>query len=310
MDKSRQQNDLEKFLVKKIEQIKPYSGHIFWGCIAVIAVILVLQFWSYNNRLIREREWDTFLQATTMTTSPEDLEKYCEDISSGIVAANFRIVAGERYLERAGWGLASDKENALKDTNCAIEHFEAALKCSSDSKIGESASYGLARSYELLAAATGDDTEVEKAIAQYKKIDSNWPKSPYASFAGDRLAFLERDNAGEFFQEYSQNRDMFERLRKESRLNIEEGEIGELRPGGDFGEGFGDMFDKDDPLLQPETDENPADGGEETAPAETPPGETIQIEVDTPPLDTPPVAPELTDEETKSEDGEQNEPGA
>lgn len=186
-----EKTELEKWLVKLGEKLKPYKNQLLIGVIAfavaLVAVPLILQSASSNQT----EQWEEFVGYST----PEDFAQLAEKNPDSTVAAWALLQAGRGYLGEGMSNALSNREVSDTRLNEAVEAFETLLKNSNaPDKAREEALLGLGTAREVLGG--GDPAP---AIEAYQNLLKEFPDSIHKAWVEQRVTVLEQDQTQDFY---------------------------------------------------------------------------------------------------------------
>lgn len=225
MEKSKQNNDLETFLTNQYELLKPYTNHIYWGVIAFLAILCAGYLYMHYSQVNKAFAWESYSQALA-TADPLTLEKLCEERLPLEMDTRIRISSAGLFLSQASEYAFSDRAKAIESLEKARSHFETAKRNSSVADLTEQAAFGLARTYETLAALRPGTEDAKKAVEMYTLVAGN-PDSPRASIAKKQIAFLEKADTQEFLAAFAKT----ETPKADDNPNLGIGDLNVLTPG-------------------------------------------------------------------------------
>jgi len=192
-------NELADWLAGIVEAVRPYS-------IAILGVVLLgvlsIGVYAWQTRVSATdtaNAWDAFYAAFA-SGDPANFEKnVIEKRAPAQVTHWARVVAADVYLAEACQELYDNKALAYDQLDKAREHYATVLKESRVSGLRERATFGLARTYETLAATGQSQGELDKARENYQNLVKSWPKGAYTTVAAQRLEALEKQEIKAFY---------------------------------------------------------------------------------------------------------------
>jgi hypothetical protein len=180
-------NALAKLLAEWGERLAPYSSHILFGIVALVAAVAIWRLsasaWSGGG----SEGWDNI--ATTMVEPRPDLSSLKttgEDFKGNPEGELARLLMADSDLYTAGYQFLAEKDDAVKRLASAKETYDELAKGAKDPIIRERAKLGLARAIEM-------DGNIEEAIAAYKEVGGIYKESAEA-----RATMLAEGNAAKY----------------------------------------------------------------------------------------------------------------
>lgn len=180
-------NALAKLLADWTQKIGPYSSHIVFGLVAIVAVLAIWQLsksaWSNKST----EGWDQ-VTATLVERNPDfdKLKVTGEEYSSKLEGQLAKLVVADNELYTASYDFLANKEQAMKAIGTAEKIYSDLAKEGNDSLIVERARLGEARVLELKG-------KVAEAIKVYESLEG-----PYAAMGKDRAEYLAKIPAEEY----------------------------------------------------------------------------------------------------------------
>jgi hypothetical protein len=193
------ENALANWIISQYEEwIHPNSNWLYWTLIGVLVCVLIILGTIRLNAWNQKTAWKQYYAALHSVQSEADLEALA-DQTSGIVGVQARLSLGLQKLSEGCNAVFTDKSKAIADLEKAVFVFQKVQKTASDRTILQQAAFGLAQSWEALAASRkGDD--LQRAEAEYKKIVEAWKDENVGQRAADQLALIGRADTKKFFE--------------------------------------------------------------------------------------------------------------
>jgi tetratricopeptide (TPR) repeat protein len=190
-----QQNQLLEWLSTAFEAIKPYTNAILGAILLVVVIILATTLWARLSSGRASEAWQAYYMALN-TGSVADLENVAEKHPSTEAGYWALLTAADLHLNSGCNQLFVDKTKAKLDLERAISDYLKIDAAASAPVFQQRAAYGLARAYE----AQGD---LDKAIAQYKKVADQWPEGTFAKVCKARAADLQQLPSRKFYDDFA-----------------------------------------------------------------------------------------------------------
>ena len=198
-----QHNELLDWLTKITSSIRPHANTILIGLILVLGAYGAVKIWSFRSGESTARAWDSFFAAMSSDKKMEDLDGVADGNSSNEVGDWARVVSADLRLANGCDQLFANKIVAGQELQKAMESYVAVLEASKESSIRERATFGLARTYEAMAATRQSQGELKKAEEKYQEVVDQWADGVYAKSAKRRLEDLGRTATKEFYDRFA-----------------------------------------------------------------------------------------------------------
>jgi tetratricopeptide (TPR) repeat protein len=115
-----------------------------------------------------------------------------------------RLAAADLYFAEGCYQMFLNKVVAQQELQKALEHYREVEQAASLPEIRARARFGLARTYEALAGTRAGQGSLRLAITTYQEVIRDFPNTPYAEFAQQRLSQLETDEFKAFYDRFAQ----------------------------------------------------------------------------------------------------------
>lgn len=204
MDSNRRhqlaQNELANWFITQYEEwIKPNAYWISGGTFAIL-ILLGAFFGSAGiSEWNKAQIWNGYYTAIHSENSTEALELLAET-SKGTIAEQARLTSAQIRLGEGCHLLFSDKSKATESLEKSIQQFQYLQKNAKDKNILLQASFGLAQSWETLAAVRVGKNDLAEAEKEYKKITEQWSNEFLGQKAKKQLLLISRANTQKFFE--------------------------------------------------------------------------------------------------------------
>ncbi|MDR2116990.1 MAG: hypothetical protein LBP87_11490 [Planctomycetaceae bacterium] len=204
MDSNRRhhlaQNELAYWFITQYEEwIKPNAYWIGGGTIAIL-VLLGAFFGSAGiSEWNKAQIWNGYYTAIHSENSADALELLAET-SKGSIAEQTRLTLAQIRLGEGCHLSFSDKLKAIELLEKSIKQFQFLQKNAKDKDILLQASFGLAQSWETLAALRVGNNDLAEAEKEYKKIAEQQSDEFLAQKAKKQLLLISRANTQKFFE--------------------------------------------------------------------------------------------------------------
>ena len=195
-----QHNELAEWLAKIFNAVQPHANMILIGLLLVLGVYGAVKIWSIRSGDSTARAWDSFYAAMN-SGELAGLDKVSEDNADNEVGDWALLVGADLRLANGCDQLFGNKIVAGQELRKAMESYTAVLGVSKVSSIRERATFGLARTYEALAATRRLQGELQKAEQMYQEVVDKWSDGVYAKAAQRRLDDLGRVATEEFYDQ-------------------------------------------------------------------------------------------------------------
>jgi tetratricopeptide (TPR) repeat protein len=197
-----EENELALWLAKVISRVRPYARVLAW--IGGIALVILLggAIWRTTAGAASARASAAFYQALA-ERNPAALEDVAKQYP-GRVSQLARLAAADLYLVIGCEELFRNKIVAQQELQKALEHYREAERLASDPELRARARFGMARTYEAMAGTRAGQGNLRTAISLYQELIRDFPQSPYASFAEERLAEVQREEIKAFYDRFAQ----------------------------------------------------------------------------------------------------------
>ncbi|MDR2439874.1 MAG: hypothetical protein LBE12_10955 [Planctomycetaceae bacterium] len=204
MDSNRRhqlaQNELAYWFFTQYEEwIKPNAYWISGGIIVIF--VLLTGMWGFSGISERNKAqiWNGYYTAIHSENSTDTLELLLETLK-GTIAEQTRLTLAQIRLGEGCHLLFSDKSKATELLEKSIEQFQYLQKNAKDQDIVLQAGFGLAQSWETLAAIRVGKNDLIEAEKEYKKIAAQFPNEFLGQKAQKQLSLISRANTQKFFE--------------------------------------------------------------------------------------------------------------
>jgi hypothetical protein len=191
-----EQNELADWMANLIEAVKPYSNLIFGGVLILVILGIGITFWAHRSRAQTARAWEDF-QSALSKRDPAELDDVAKHYPGTDAAHWARVVLGDYRLREGCNELFKSRAGAKEELRKATNLYDSVLDETSNGRIRERATFGLARAWE----SQGD---LKKALGLYKDLVRQWPEGPYAMIAQQRATALESPAIKQFYDKFAQ----------------------------------------------------------------------------------------------------------
>jgi len=191
-----QQNELADWMANLIAAAKPYANLIFGGVLLLGILGIGLTLWVQRSNAQAARAWEDF-QSALSNLSFVEMNNVVEHYPGSDAAHWAQVVLGDFHLREGCDELFTTRAGARQELRKAIEHYDNVLAGTSDGRIRERATFGLARAWE----SQGD---LKKALEFYEEVVRQWPDEPYAIIAREQTAALETPAVKRFYDRFAQ----------------------------------------------------------------------------------------------------------
>ena len=197
-----QHNELLVWLTGITNVIKPHANTILIGLILILGSYVGVKFWALRTGDATAKAWASFYAAMSSDAMMDDLDGVAEGNSGNGVGDWARLVGADLRLANGCDQLFGDKIAAGQELQKARDSYETMLD-SSDSSIRERATFGLARTYEAMAATRQSQGDLKRAEEKYQAVVDGWGAGAYATAAKRRLKDLGRTATKEFYDRFA-----------------------------------------------------------------------------------------------------------
>jgi tetratricopeptide (TPR) repeat protein len=194
------QNELAHWLITQYEEwLKPNAYLIGGGTIAIL-VLLGTFFGSTGlSDWNKAQIWNGYYAAIHSENSTEALQLLVET-SKGTIAEQARLTLAQIQLGEACHLLFTDKSKAIESLEKSLEQFQFLQKNANDKNILLQTNFGLAQTWETLAAARVGNNDLAEAEKEYKKIAEQYPNEFLGQKAQKQLRLISNANTRKFFE--------------------------------------------------------------------------------------------------------------
>lgn len=192
------ENALAEFLGKWITRLAPYSQRI---AIVVLAIVIIYAAWGIWSRWATAREqgaWEAVYSAMESGTAA-DYEAVAEQFPQTKAGYWSRLLAADIRLQIACNSIMTNKPDAAQELRKALDHYLALRNVSVSPFFEQRVLWGLARTYEALAATKEGQGELERAIKLYQELVDRFPDGPFSDVARRRLASLNKNETRQLY---------------------------------------------------------------------------------------------------------------
>jgi hypothetical protein len=197
-----EENELALWLAKVITAVRPYARPIGWVVVIGVVILLGGAIWRSTAGAASARASAAFYQALA-ERNPAALEDVARQYS-GRVSHLARLAAADLYLAAGCDELFRNKIVAQQELQKALEHYREVERSATDPELRARARFGMARTYEAMAGTRAGQGNLRLAISLYQEVIRDFPNSPYASFAQDRLSEVQREEIKAFYDRFAQ----------------------------------------------------------------------------------------------------------
>lgn len=197
-----EENELALWLAQVITAVRPYARAIGWVVVIGLVILLGGAIWRSTAGAASARASAAFYQALA-ERNPAALEDVAKQYS-GRVSHLARLAAADLYLAAGCDELFRNKIVAQQELQKALEHYREVERSATDPELRARARFGMARTYEALAGTRAGQGNLRLAISLYQEVIRDFPNSPYASFAEDRLSEVQREEIKAFYDRFAQ----------------------------------------------------------------------------------------------------------
>ncbi|MDR3183761.1 MAG: hypothetical protein LBT89_12735 [Planctomycetaceae bacterium] len=193
------ENALANWLITQYEEwIHPNNNWLYWGIIGVLIAALVIVGTLRLNAWSRSAAWKQYYAALHSGQAEADLESLA-DQTSGDVGIHARLALAQLKLAEGCNDVFTDKAKAVAALEKAVFVFQKVQKSAADKTIVQQAAFGLAQSWEALAASRNGG-DLQKAEEEYSKIAELWKDTYFGKRAAAQLAVLKQTGTKKFFE--------------------------------------------------------------------------------------------------------------
>ena len=190
-----QTNTLAQSLGEGIVKARPYTNQILLAIGAIIVLFLAVGLFRSQARAKRASAWEAYFLATTDSetsaeTEQERLRTVLKDFSDTEMADWARLTLGDEGLNRGAELITSDKSEAQKNLNAAMEEYRPLADSSSVPQVRDLANYNMGLCYELQG-------QLDKAEDSYRRV-----KGTMAKLATERADKLKNDEEVQEFYDW------------------------------------------------------------------------------------------------------------
>ncbi|MDR1960090.1 MAG: hypothetical protein LBQ54_13775 [Planctomycetaceae bacterium] len=185
------QNDLARHIGKKYETLKQHSAKIYLAVIGALLILAVYLIWqSVARRNQAEFSQDISPAVLFGVEEVSQLAPMLQKYPAGDENARFLLIAAEMSLMEANTSLRTDRSEAAKKLEDALEKFTAAKSSAKSPFLTDRVQWGLARTHEMLATLR-EGQDMEEAKKWYESLASE-DGSVFQQLAKDQLTALNR----------------------------------------------------------------------------------------------------------------------
>jgi hypothetical protein len=178
-----QTNELADHLGKYLKTIRPYQNYIFFGIVAVVAVISAAVWMNNQQRAKASASWTDYFGALggDRAETLEDVAKFHQGSTAALWA---QLSAGDRQLFSGSDQMFQDRDQAEKTLKDAEKNFKAVESAATKyPDLVQRARFGLAQVYEAMC-------DVEKARDRYEQVAEAGRESAIGKLAERRFKRL------------------------------------------------------------------------------------------------------------------------
>ena len=180
-------NSLAKWLVQSGEKMGPYSAHLVYGALAIIAAIVIWQLSAWAIGAKDQDAWDAYAAATLARNANEEaLDATATKYSGKPVGDMARLTWADAQVVTAGRTFFSAKDDAMEKLEAAEGAYQQLAKSAGDKSLRQHAKFGLARILEIRG-------EIDKAIEAYESVEG-----PFSAIATARVEQLKEYDAKDY----------------------------------------------------------------------------------------------------------------
>ncbi len=199
-----QKNDLAEWLTNAIDRIRPYAWHIVGGIVIIILAIMLINmqlqsgerqqvesYQAFSSALNPQLPEDT-LPEQALSIHVESLNQFLDgSYGSGQYGPIARSIKGDLLYQKALLGWASNEPTetvvaSLEQARAAYQELKG-----DEGEINQArADYGLACTIRTLGRVKKDGELLEQGKKMLEQLALQYPGSPMASAAADRLDTL------------------------------------------------------------------------------------------------------------------------
>jgi tetratricopeptide (TPR) repeat protein len=195
-------NILAQWIATWLKRMEPYWTHVFLGLLAVAVVYAGWSFLSHYNRQGTSGVWDKFNLALFQDSLGE-LDGLADEHRGESVGHWAALVASEQRRITGSALMVRNRRLARDELRRAVEGYALVIDKSQAPDLLQMALFGRARCYETLAGAGPGEGDLDKAIADYRRLAEIAPEGPYAAEAKRRAELLDTKKVREFYDKYA-----------------------------------------------------------------------------------------------------------
>jgi hypothetical protein len=183
-----QTNTLALELARWIDRVKPYTKLIAGFFVAVLVIGVASLVMSRRNQMSEIGAWDDYFAATNAAPPDLDaLEAIADDNLVTSVEPWAKLALADRQLFAGTRLLFYDKASALQTLQRAADNYEGLKRSASQVPVTQRATFGLARTYEVMG-------RLDKARGEYLQVEG-----AFAAIAKQRAETLEQKDMQQFY---------------------------------------------------------------------------------------------------------------
>ncbi|MDR2706566.1 MAG: hypothetical protein LBC02_12365 [Planctomycetaceae bacterium] len=195
------QNELAHWLITQYEEwLKPNAYWIGGGAIAILVLLGAFFGSSGISEWNKAQIWNGYYNAIHSENSTEALQLLVETTSKGTIAEQARLTLAQIQLGEGCHLLLTDKSKAISSLEKSLEQFQLLQKNTKNKDILLQANFGLAQTWETLAAARVGTNDLAEAEKEYKKIAEQYPDEFLGQKAKKQLLLISNVNTRKFFE--------------------------------------------------------------------------------------------------------------
>lgn len=186
--------------------LKPYANVIYLVVIVALASVCIIAIASRYFETQRIAEWESFFLATgggSLEERKEKLQVLQSNYTTGVMGTRARLALAQIQLMEGSDLLYSDRGKARETLESALSVFNDAEKVAAplknEPKIQEEIAFGIAMTYESLAATRTDKNDIADAEKKYREVFERWPDGVYAGQAKRAAETVKRADEQKLF---------------------------------------------------------------------------------------------------------------
>ncbi|MDO4574591.1 MAG: hypothetical protein Q4D98_05195 [Planctomycetia bacterium] len=223
-------NDLAGWLERMLDRSRQYHSTILITVLGLVLLVIAYSTYSAISRSANSNQWNEFYQNNGSgfvsllrveygfqnppmlgpnrqpLIFPDEMVARDAEVLDTFGKAHANKTVGQYALLEAGYKWLNDgaadvransKETAVESLKKAQEAFEQMAKTMGDANARQKACFGLAQTYEFLAAVENTDANLKAAVAAYKEVAGG--NGVLSKQAADALHVLEAPSANSLY---------------------------------------------------------------------------------------------------------------